>query len=440
MMMEMRKLALIVMSLACIGGSAAGIYYTHPWAAEAAYATPQESDPYVRFDMEAYDQIAENYWMKPGDYAKFGLPELPQLFGLAISKVSGQSVSPATSTRAATAEMLGTVFATATSTDEKRQWALQTVGLIINSLLPVGRNEVLSSQQQTQLRDTVSNVNPSTDLYSELGVTASATPAQIQGAYHSTKTQLEASTSPQAKQELARASYVHDVLSNSASRAQYDQNGAEPTVFPHILGTTLYIDIDKMSPTTLQEFGRALDSASTTPLSSMIIDLRGNIGGSLDLAPYLIGMFVGQNQYTFDLFHQGDYQTQRSPIPKVAELQRYTELVLLTDGMTQSTAEVFTAAMERFHLATVVGSTTRGWGSVENTYPLSTPIDPSTTYALLLVNSLTLRPDGNPIEGSGVDPDIKTADKNWRSELSQALRSQGLISAVEKTVTQPPLQ
>jgi C-terminal processing protease CtpA/Prc len=108
--------------------------------------------------------------------------------------------------------------------------------------------------------------------------------------------------------------------------------------------------------------------------------------------------------------------------------------------MTQSTAELTVATFKRLHLAHVVGVTTRGWGSVENTYPLQTVIDPNTSYALLLVNSLTLRDDNQPIEGNGVVPDVSITDKNWESGLSQYFRSPSLISAIEKTVTQPPLQ
>jgi C-terminal processing protease CtpA/Prc len=168
--------------------------------------------------------------------------------------------------------------------------------------------------------------------------------------------------------------------------------------------------------------------------------LRGNIGGALDFAQYFFGLFQGANQYSFDLLHQGDYQVQRTSADKLAGLARYKEIAILTDNMTQSTAEVTTATFKRLHLAHVVGGTTRGWGSVENTYPLDTSIDPNTKYALLIVNSLTLRDDNQPIEGKGVDPDVNIADKNWRDKLSTYFTSPSLISAIEKAVSQPPLR
>ena len=170
----------------------------------------------------------------------------------------------------------------------------------------------------------------------------------------------------------------------------------------------------------------------------MIIDLRGNIGGALDFSQYFLGFFQGQSQYAFDLFHLGDYVVQRTVTGKLPALARYEETAVLADGMTQSTAEVTTAAMKRLHLAHVVGATTRGWGSVEATYPMKTAIDPSTTYSVLMVSYLTLRDDNQPVEGKGVDPDVAIADKNWRSKLSTSFTSPSLISAIEQTVTKPP--
>jgi carboxyl-terminal processing protease len=199
--------------------------------------------------------------------------------------------------------------------------------------------------------------------------------------------------------------------------------------------------MSKVSPSSFLEFGRTILAASTTPgLDSMILDLRGNVGGALDFAQNFLGLFLGDTQYAFDLYHQGDYNVQRTNQPKFTELTRYKDIAILTDGMTQSTAEVTTAAMERFHLAHVVGETTRGWGTVENTFPLDTIIDPAEKYSMLLVHSLTLRPDNQPVEGRGVDPDVNIKDANWKTELSKYFTSPSLITALKKVAGTPKAQ
>src|SRR3989344_568083 len=94
-------------------------YFTHASAPSVRYQTSAEaSDVYVRFDMEAYDTIQKEYWGAPSDAA------LAELFRLSLEKIASTTETLATSTRAATAEMLANRFAEATSTDARRQWAL----------------------------------------------------------------------------------------------------------------------------------------------------------------------------------------------------------------------------------------------------------------------------------------------------------------------------
>ena len=57
----MRKLLIIVVIAAIIGG---GFYYKkhESLKQQLVYKTTYESDEFVRFDMEAYDSILQNYW------------------------------------------------------------------------------------------------------------------------------------------------------------------------------------------------------------------------------------------------------------------------------------------------------------------------------------------------------------------------------------------
>jgi curved DNA-binding protein CbpA len=418
--MPSRKFIALVLT-AIVGGTGAWAWYSHmgPFAgpAAAAHATPAEADPYVRFDMEAYDLIKKNYWMESSQY------DLPKLFALSAQKVTNASTTLATSTREATAAMLGDVFKTATSTDERRQWAKDTLTIVLYNLVPVGRDQLLSQKQETQLRQEVANVNPQKDLYGDLGLAKGASQSAVDTAYKQKSAELAASSSPAAKAELQKVAYAHNVLGSGVSKTLYDQSQAEPTVFGHAIGRTLYLDVQQIAPTTLVEFAAAIDNASTTPLDSMIIDFRGNIGGALDFARFFLGLFMGPNQYAFDLFSQAQYQPQRTPenIPKISELGRYAHIVILADHMSQSTAELTSSVLRRYHLATVVGERTRGWGSVENTYKLETVIDADTTYALELVNSLTLGADQQPIEQNGIAPDIDVGSADWKSAVRRAL-------------------
>lgn len=404
-------------------------------SSKVVYQTPAESDPYVRFEMEAYDKITQNYWSAPNQY------DLSNFFKLAVEKALGVNVVLATSTRGATAEMLAGVFKNATSTEVKKNLALNVISLVLYNLQPIGRNGLLSQAQETAFRQNVNNVDSSKDLYQNLGLEKGATPKEINQAYEEKAAVLEEATSTEAKAELKTVAYAHSVLTNQNSKQLYDEAKIEPTVFSRVMGSTLYLHLNKISPTTLREFALSVDSASSTPgLDSMILDLRSNVGGSLDFLQHFLGIFIGQNQYAFDLFHQGNYDVERTLQPKFDELSRFKDIAILTDSMTQSTAELTTATFKKFNLARVVGTPTRGWGTVENTYPLETDIDPANKYLLLLVNSVTLRDDNQSIEGQGVEPDININDPLWKSKLKDYFHSLSLIKALSESTNKPPIQ
>ncbi|MCX6757158.1 MAG: S41 family peptidase [Candidatus Nomurabacteria bacterium] len=401
------------------------------------YKTPEEKDIYVRFIMESYDSINKNYW------AKLSEDNLANLFQLSIQKVKNQTDLPemATTSRSGVSKMVAKAITTATSSLAKKQIAVDTIILATTNLEPYGRNGLFSKKQETDLRQNVSNINPDTNLYKNLGVETGSPASVVEKAYKEKAAILAKATSTEAKDELKKITYANKVLTNEYNKKLYDENKIEPTVFSKILGNTLYLAISKISPTTLSEIGVILDKASTTPrLDSMIIDLRGNIGGALDFLQYFLGAFVGQNQFAFDLFHQGEYDAQRTTIEKFEPLNRYKDRAILTDNMTQSTAELTAATFKRLNMAKVIGSTTRGWGTVENTFPLESVIDENESYSLFLVRSITLRDDNVPIEGRGVAPDIDVKSSSFKEDLQKAFRNSSLIRAVEEQMKSGPVR
>lgn len=428
------KLKLLIVGLIVVAGI--GFYVTsHDASVAVEYKTPEERDEYVRFVMEGFDMIQENYWASTTDAG------LAPHFQLSLQKAQNAITMPllATKDRAGTAKMLAEAIGAATSSEAKKMLALDTLNVALYNLEPFGRNGLLSQTQETAFREDVANVDKEKDLYKDLGLEKGASEEEVKLAYEAKAKGLEDDSSPEAKAELEKIAYAKDVLANPNTKDLYDEAKIEPTASTNIMGKTLYMKIDRISPTTLLEFGRTVYSASTTPgLNSMIIDLRGNLGGALDFAQSFLGLFMGPNQYAFDLFHQGDYNVQRTNQQYFPELARYKDVVVLTDNMTQSTAEVTSAAFKRFKLGTVIGDTTRGWGTVENTFPLETTVDPKEKYLLLLVHSITLREDGQPVEGRGVDPHISIKDSAWKSNLSKYFDSDAFRKTIVNVIQNPP--
>ncbi|HUO50036.1 MAG TPA: S41 family peptidase [Candidatus Paceibacterota bacterium] len=411
---------------------------TETKAAVPTYKTPAEAQSvYTRFVMEAYDDIADKYWQKTSD------ADLSQLFSLSISKAAATStLQLATSTRAGVAQMFAQALV-GLSTTSARDLALKTITVVLYNLAPVGRDQILSREAQSSLTNTVENVHPEQDLYSTLGLQKGATLAQVNTAFTQKQAELAATTSQEGKAALSQVAEAHAVLSNPLDKTIYDQTGAQPTVFVHQVNQhTLYIYISQIAPTTITEFASAINNASTTPnLTNLIIDVRGNIGGDLSFAQEFLALFFGPNQYGFDLFHQGDLTVQRTAsVQQAGAMTRFKEIAVLTDEMSQSTAEVMASALKHDRLAYTVGTTTRGWGSVEQIVPMGTPIDTSESYALEMVSYLTVRYDGLPIEGNGVVPDVAVSDPHWKSALANYFASPDMITAIQKMVTQAPLK
>lgn len=400
-------------------------------ASAAAHKTEAEADVYVRFDMEIFDIVMANYWQKGTE------ADLAEIYRLALAKAAGTAEEKLpTPDRAGTAQMLAEAFAR-TPEEKKRQLAVDIGIIVLANLAPQGRSGLLSEKQELAFRDQANNIERENDLYAQLGVDKNASPEQVEQAYATKAAELAASSSPQAKEQLAQVEKAKEVLADAGSKSIYDETKILPSVVSQVLGSkTLYLDLSKVTPATLQEFVNTLEKTKDNPqLVSMIIDVRGNVGGTLDFAKYLLALFIGPNQYAFDLFQQGELKLERTPqVPKIPSLSNFKEIVILTDAMSQSTAELTTAIFKRMRLATIVGTKTRGWGSVENTFPISTQLTDDEKFTVLLVHSLTLRDDGEPIEGRGVDPHIDVTNANWKSEVRSTFRTAGFADAVIQAV------
>lgn len=143
-------------------------------------------------------------------------------------------------------------------------------------------------------------------------------------------------------------------------------------------------------------------------------------------------LLIGQDQYAYQFFQQGektDFKTRSGWLPS---LVRYKKVVILVNENTQSSAEVMAAVLKKYNVGVVVGTRTRGWGTIEKVFPLENQLNEGEKYSLFLVHSLTLRDDGQPIEGRGIDPLIDITDSNWESQLYSYFHYSELTKAIKE--------
>ncbi|TSC86611.1 MAG: hypothetical protein G01um10147_823 [Microgenomates group bacterium Gr01-1014_7] len=229
------------------------------------------------------------------------------------------------------------------------------------------------------------------------------------------------------KQEVA--------LKNIVENRNPETGIVEPTISNKLIGTVLYVKFDKFSPTSLDEFVKPFDAhRDNEKVNSLILDMRGNIGGAIDSTAYFLGLFLGKNQYGFDFYKKGEYLPFKTTTDELPSLAKYKQIVILIDNNTQSSAEMMAASMKKYHIGVAVGVPTKGWGSVERVFPLENQISSSEKYSIFLVHSLTLRDDNQPIEGRGVDPDVNIKSPDWEEQLFNYFRNRELIGAVKKVL------
>ncbi|MEN9561369.1 MAG: hypothetical protein RIQ56_642 [Candidatus Parcubacteria bacterium] len=427
----MRRIALYAVGICLFG---AGITWYLFVAQKFTYPAVETNtnETYKTFAVEAYDVIQKEFWKKLSDQ------NLSELFYLAIAREAGTSTVLKTADKEGVKDLLSQVLAQSNEVQQK-EFTTNVVKLVLYNLEPFGRAQLLSQEAHADLTNVVTNVNPQTNLYANLGLPAEAPVSEVVKAYDEKKADIEATSSPDREEELKKIEYAKTVLADPEKKSVYDETKVEPTVFSRILSpASAYFHVSKMSPTTQSEIERGLSALPQR--DNLILDLRGNIGGDLSFAQTFLGLLHGPNQYAYDIFHNGAYEAQRTlGLAKLQRLDEYREIVVLTDGMTQSTAEIITAALKRDHRALVVGEITRGWGSIEKIIPMQTKLGGG-TYTILLVTGLTVRDDAEPIESRGVDPDVSIRDPLWKEKVQKRLHSAALARDVVSVVAAQPLK
>lgn len=143
------------------------------------------------------------------------------------------------------------------------------------------------------------------------------------------------------------------------------------------------------------------------PLDGLIVDVRDNSGGRVDLMLNTLGLFVDGGSIGSS---GGRAVTSELNIPAdmaIAALADIPIVVLISDE-TVSAAEMFAAGIQLTGRAQLVGTPTAG--NTENLYPYNFD-DGSRLWLAELAYRL---PDGSLIEGSGVQPDRAVAAEWWR--------------------------
>jgi len=149
---------------------------------------------------------------------------------------------------------------------------------------------------------------------------------------------------------------------------------------------------------TTRDVKRLLDELKRDKVDGIVIDLRGNGGGSLQEATELSGLFIRQGAVV--LVNNSNGQIDPLFAESDGKEAYYNgPLTVLVNRLSASASEIFAAAMQDYHRALVVGGQTFGKGTVQSIQPLN-------HGELKLTLAKFYRVSGQSTQLRGVVPDI----------------------------------
>jgi carboxyl-terminal processing protease len=149
-------------------------------------------------------------------------------------------------------------------------------------------------------------------------------------------------------------------------------------------------------------FARTLSKARNEgPFAGVVLDLRGNGGGSTEGAIAVLGTFLPRATLFPMRRRDGTVETDRAPEPPLDE-QWSGPVATLVDGMTASAAEMIAGALAAYRRGPSVGQRTYGKGCAQEY------IDDDVHAGVLRITTLLYAlPDGTPVQRAGLAPTLE---------------------------------
>lgn len=170
-----------------------------------------------------------------------------------------------------------------------------------------------------------------------------------------------------------------------------------PTVESRMIeGEIGYIAITEFDDVTDEQFFAALDALEAQGMKKLIIDLRDNGGGLVDVTCAILDRLLPEGLIVYTEDKYGNRQEEKSD----AENYFAGEMAVLVNGNSASASEIFAGAIKDYGVGTLIGTQTFGKGIVQSLFPLS---DGS---AVKITVSRYYTPEGNNIHEVGIEPDI----------------------------------
>lgn len=158
-----------------------------------------------------------------------------------------------------------------------------------------------------------------------------------------------------------------------------------------------YIQVDEFDEVTAKQFSEALDTLIDQGMEALVIDIRDNPGGLLNVVVDMLDEILPEGVIVSVKDKNGKTEEYRSD----AETKLEVPLAVLVNGNSASASEIFAGAVKDYGVGTIVGTTTFGKGIVQTIFSLND----GTGMKLTIEDYYT--PSGKSIHKIGVSPDVE---------------------------------
>ena len=173
----------------------------------------------------------------------------------------------------------------------------------------------------------------------------------------------------------------------------------DPVVEKVYEGNIGYIKLSSFDETTDREFKDVYnDLIKKKKVEGLILDLRNNPGGLLDVATEITDILVPKGKIVITKDKEGLEETVYSGSSKIK-----VPLVVLINEGSASASEVLAGAVQDYGVGKIIGTKSYGKGVVQTLLGLR-----DGTYLKVTISEY-FSPKGNKIDGQGITPDIEVS-------------------------------
>ena len=162
-----------------------------------------------------------------------------------------------------------------------------------------------------------------------------------------------------------------------------------------------FVRFTEWAPPIVERFTESVAEFNTAGATKgLIIDLRENPGGVAALSMGVAGHFVKKRGESLGVMQDKTMTLNLKIFPRPRSQRWEGPVVILIDGLSASTSEIFAAGLQDLNEATVIGSQSAGMALASMIEAL-----PNGDRLQFVIWNLT-RTNGERVEGAGVTPDI----------------------------------